>query len=286
MSPACSFFLWLRVVMSARSNRPVLLILPVLIITCAFFLIPMGKLLLVSLSGEDGVMSYWHTLTDQRYLGSLLETLLLSIATTLTTLAIALVVGLFLARNRFPGQSVLVSLLTFPLAFPGVVVGFLVIMLGGRQGLSAELGMLLSGSRWTFAYSIFGLFVGYIYFSIPRVLITVKSAVEKMDVKLEEAARSMGASRLRILLDVTLPALKPGLIASGAICFATSMGAFGTAFALASSINVMPMTIYTEFTLGANVAMAATLSILLGLITWTALLLARSVSGATTTPAG
>ncbi len=272
--------------MSARLTRPLyLMMLPVLIITCAFFLIPMGKLILISIGGEEGVMTYWQALSDSRYLNSLLQTLVLSIATTLTTLAIALVAGMFLARNRIPGQSVLVSLLTFPLAFPGVVVGFLVIMLGGRQGLSAELGLLLDGSRWTFAYSIVGLFVGYIYFSIPRVLITVMSAVEKIDVMLEEAARSMGASRLRVLLDVIIPALKPALIASGAICFATSMGAFGTAFALASGINVMPMTIYTEFTLGANVAMAAALSILLGLITWLMLLLARSVSGANTTPA-
>lgn len=262
-----------------------LMMLPVLIITCAFFLIPMGQLILVSVSGDNGAMNYWQALTDGRYLRSMLETLMLSVVTTLTTLAIALVAGLFLARNQFAGKAWLVSLMTFPLAFPGVVVGFLVIMLGGRQGLSAELGLLLDGSRWTFAYSLAGLFVGYVYFSIPRVLLTVMSAVEKMDLMLEEAARSLGASRLRIVLDVILPALKPALIASGAICFATSMGAFGTAFALASGINVMPMTIYTEFTLGANIAMAAALSIILGLITWLVLLLARSASGASSTPA-
>ncbi|OEY66130.1 ABC transporter permease [Marinobacter sp. X15-166B] len=263
----------------------IVMMLPVLIITCAFLLIPMGKLILISTGGDDGVVIYWQALTDSRYLTSLLETLMLSVATTLVTLAIAVVSGLFLARNHFPGKSVLVSLLTFPLAFPGVVVGFLVIMLGGRQGLSAELGLLIDGTRWTFAYSVVGLFVGYVYFSIPRVLLTVIAAVEKMDHQLEEAARSLGASRTRVFLDVVLPALKPALIASGAICFATSMGAFGTAFALASGINVMPMTIYTEFTLGANLAMAATLSIILGLITWLALLLARSVSGATASPA-
>ena len=70
--------------------------------------------------------------------------------------------------------------------------------------------------------------------------------------------------------DVTLPALTPALISTGALCFATSMGAFGTAFTLATDINVLPITIYTEFTLSANIA-----SVVLGIITWVMLLAAR-----------
>jgi putative spermidine/putrescine transport system permease protein len=82
-------------------------------------------------------------------------------------------------------------------------------------------------------------------------------------------------------MDIIIPALRPALLAAGAICFATSMGAFGTAFTLATKINVIPMTIYTEFTLQANIAMAAALSFVLGLITWIALALARNVTGNT-----
>ena len=70
------------------------------------------------------------------------------------------------------------------------------------------------------------------------------------------------------------------MISSGAICFATAMGAFGTAFTLATNIDVLPMTIYTEFTLNANLAMAASLSLVLGFITWLVLALARSAAGA------
>lgn len=268
-----------------QSARLLLMLLPVLIISSAFFLLPLARLLLISFEGEQWGINYWQALTEPRYLSSLLDTLLLAVAVTLVTLAISVVCGLFLARNEFSGKSLLVSLLTFPLAFPGVVIGFLVIMLGGRQGLSAELGLLLDGTRWTFAYSIAGLFVGYVYFSIPRVLLTVMAAAEKLDYQLEEAARSFGASRYRIFRDVILIGLKPALLASGAICFATAMGAFGTAFALATNINVLPMTIYTEFTLGANIAMAAALSILLGLITWLVLFLARTLAGADASPA-
>ena len=95
----------------------------------------------------------------------------------------------------------------------------------------------------------------------------------------DEAARTLGAPGHRVLIDVLLPALAPAMIAAGAIAFATAMGAFGTAFTLATDIDVLPMTIYTEFTLSANIAMASALSVMLGLVTWGLLLIARSVSG-------
>jgi putative spermidine/putrescine transport system permease protein len=170
-------------------------------------------------------------------------------------------------------------MLTFPLAFPGVVVGFMVILLAGRQGLLGDLTHKLTGEKWVFAYSIGGLFLGYLYFSIPRVVLTVMAAAEKLDRSLEEAARSLGASSWQVTRDVLVPGLAPALIASGAICFATSMGAFGTAFTLATDIDVLPMTIYTEFTLNAGIAMAAALSVVLGVVTWLVLAIARTASG-------
>ena len=124
------------------------------------------------------------------------------------------------------------------------------------------------------------------YFSIPRVILTIMAAAEKLDKSLEEVAKSLGAPPYRIVIDIIIPALKPGLIASGAICFATSMGAFGTAFTLATNIDVLPMTIYTEFTLNANIAGAASLSIVLGLVTWIALFISRSLSGQTIAVSG
>jgi putative spermidine/putrescine transport system permease protein len=114
----------------------------------------------------------------------------------------------------------------------------------------------------------------------------VMAAAEKLDPRIEEAARSLGAGPLRVVRDVIVPALQPALLAAGAICFATAMGAFGTAFTLATRINVLPMVIYTEFTLQANVAMAAALSFVLGAITWAVLALARTAAGNTVAAAG
>ncbi len=252
-----------------------LCLLPLAIFTLAFLAIPIARLILAAGEGDDGWAIYLTILQTPRYLSTLMQTVVVSLAVTAAALAISTTAGLFLVRNRFRGRSVLLSILTLPLAFPGVVVGFMIILLGGRQGL---VNQMLPG-YWVFAYSVFGLFLGYLYFSIPRVLLTVMAAAEKIDPALEEAARTLGARPHRILLDVLIPALLPALIAAGAIAFATAMGAFGTAFTLATDIDVLPMVIYTEFTLSANIAMASALSVILGLVTWAMLLVARSFSG-------
>ncbi|KEA63413.1 Molybdenum transport system permease protein ModB [Marinobacterium lacunae] len=254
---------------------------PALGFFCAFWLLPFVQLIAIGAQPDNSsqTLGYWAVLTHSQYLWSLLSTVLLSLSVSLIAVAVAGVCGCFLARHRFFGKSAVLAMLTFPLAFPGVVVGFLVIMLGGRQGLSAQIGQVLSGEHWTFAYSLTGLFVGYLYFSIPRVIMTVMAAFEKLDPSLEEAARSLGASTWRVVRDVLIPGIRPALISTGAICFATSMGAFGTVFTLGTRINVVPIAIYGEFTNYANFAMAAALSVILGVVTWISLSLARRFAG-------
>jgi putative spermidine/putrescine transport system permease protein len=217
-----------------------LCLLPLTVIAGAFFVLPMARLVIVGASGDSGLAAYAAILLEPRYRTTLLNTVLLAAATTAATLVIATIAGLFLQRHRFPGRAVLIAMLTFPLAFPGVVVGFMIILLAGRQGLVGELTSRLIGEKLVFAYSMAGLFLGYLYFSIPRVILTIMAAVEKLDPALEEAARALGAGAWAVHRDVILPALGPAFVASGAIAFATAMGAFGTAFTLATNIDVLP----------------------------------------------
>jgi putative spermidine/putrescine transport system permease protein len=263
-----------------------LCLLPLAVVVLAFFILPMVRLMIVGGSGPQGLAAYAAILTEPRYRATLINTVVLATATTIASLFIATVAGLFLQRTRFPGRSVLVAMLTFPLAFPGVVVGFMIILLAGRQGLIGELTLPVLGEKLVFAYTIQGLFLGYLYFSIPRVILTIMAAVEKLDPSLEEAARALGAGPWAVHRDVILPALGPAFVASGAIAFATAMGAFGTAFTLATNIDVLPMLIYTEFTLSANIAISAALSVGLGLVAWAVLALARSFGGNSVAAAG
>jgi putative spermidine/putrescine transport system permease protein len=258
-----------------------LCLLPLAVVVAAFFVLPMARLVWTGASGRHGLAAYAAIVLEPRYAASLVDTVLLALATTAATLVIATVSGLFLQRHRFPGRALLVAMLTLPLAFPGVVIGFLIILLAGRQGLLGDVTLALFGQKLVLAYSLAGLFLGYLYFSIPRVILTIMAAVEKLDPSLEEAARTLGAGSWAIHRDIILPALAPALIASGAIAFATAMGAFGTAFTLATDIDVLPMLIYTEFTLSANIATAAALSVGLGLVTWAILALARIYGGNT-----
>ncbi len=259
-----------------------MLMTPGIIIVAAFFLIPLALVAMRVADGPDGWATYFVILTNGRYFASLVQTLLMSAGVTLTALILCSICGLFLVRNQFAGRSMLTALLTLPLSFPGTVVGFLVIMLAGRQGVIGSISDALFGEKFVFAYEISGLFIGYLYFSIPRVILAVMASAEKLDPQLEEAARSLGAPTWRVVKDVILPGLMPGLISSGAICFATAMGAFGTAFTLATDIDVLPMVIYTEFTRNANVAVAAALSIALGAMTWAVLFAVRCFVGNST----
>ncbi|APW36855.1 ABC transporter permease [Rhodoferax koreense] len=244
----------------------------------AFWLLPVVQLIV--LPSRTGASTYFAVLGNPRYLQSLLQTVGLSIVVTLATLLLGAAVGITLARYRFRGRQLLLSLLTLPLSFPGVIVGFFMILLGGRQGLVADLSEAMGWGRTTFAYGLTGLFLAYLYFSLPRAIATYTAAAGAMDAQLEEAARSLGASRWRVARDVWLPELGPTTLACGAIVFATAMGAFGTAFTLASKFEVLPITIYNEFTNYANFALAASLSITLGLITWLVLFVARRLPGA------
>ncbi|MDR0622360.1 MAG: ABC transporter permease subunit [Deltaproteobacteria bacterium] len=253
--------------------------MPALAVFCAFFLLPMAKLLPISLSTSQGFGIYASVLANPRYLGSLRDTALLSAAVTLAALILGGLSGIFLERSRFWGREAMIAALTLPLSFPGVVVGFMVILWGGRLGLLGSLGQAIFGHKPIFAYSTVGLFVGYLYFSIPRVVLTVMASAGKIPKAREEAARTLGAGPFRALLDITLPALWPSFLSTGAICFATSMGAFGTAFTLAADLNVLPIVIYTEYTLLANLGTASALSLILGLITWAILWTVRLLTG-------
>ncbi|AZY50673.1 ABC transporter permease [Bordetella avium] len=250
---------------------------PAAAVFLAFWLLPMIGLAWAGFSVRDGESAYLTVLTHSAYWRSLFNTVALSLGSTLITLVLSLPVGRFLAwRPVFPGRRLLMAMLVFPLAFPGVVVGFFIILMAGRQGIISAISRWLTGEPVVFAYGMGGLFLGYLYFSLPRTIGMISAAAQGIDPSLLEAGRSLGASPWRRFIDIELPALMPALTGAGAISFATSMGAFGTAFTLAAQIDVLPLTIYNEFTNYANIPVAAALSILLGAASWAVMYVAHA----------
>lgn len=96
-------------------------ILPTLVVLLAFFVLPIIRLLPASVSADEGLMLYAEIITNPRYASSMISTIVLSVVVTAASVLLGTFTGLFLEKNDFPGRNAVVSLMTLPLSFPGVV---------------------------------------------------------------------------------------------------------------------------------------------------------------------
>lgn len=165
----------------------------------------------------------------------------------LTSLPLALFTALLLARYRFPGKTLLNGLVHLPLVLPPVVTGYLLLLLLGRRG---PLGAWLEENfNIVFAFRWTGAVVAAAVMSFPLMVRPIRLSLETIDDGLEEAAGTLGASRLWIFLTITLPLALPGLLAGAVLGFAKSLGEFGATITFVSNIpgetRTLPSAIYT-----------------------------------------
>ncbi len=150
------------------------------------------------------------------------------------SLPVALLVAMALARWRFPGRQVLNGLVHLPLILPPVVTGYLLLLAFGRNGpvggvLEQAFGIVVA-FRWT------GAALAAAVMAFPLMVRAMRLAVEAVDPRLEEAAATLGASRVWVFLTVTLPLILPGILAGAILAFAKAMGEFGATISFVSSI--------------------------------------------------
>jgi putative spermidine/putrescine transport system permease protein len=174
-----------------------------------------------------------------------------------------------LIRKDFFGKRVLRAVLTIPMAFSGVIIGFLAVVMLGMAGAVPEASRLLFGVPLGrgLAYSLPGLVIAYIYFQIPRATLTLESAVRKFDWDLEAAARSLGASTWQRLRWVLIPLLMPAILSTMAVTFAVSMGSFGVALILLKKLSVLPVEVYLQIYTALDFEFAATIAVVLSGVT-------------------
>ncbi|WP_416884430.1 molybdate ABC transporter permease subunit [Marivita sp.] len=165
---------------------------------------------------------------------------------TLLSLPFGLLCALALARGRFIGRDVLNWLVHLPLVLPPVVTGYLLLLGFGRQGpigsvLDSVFGITLA-FQWT------GAALAASIMAFPLMVRAMRLAIEAVDPKLEEAAATLGASRLKVFSTVTLPLILPGIIAGAVLAFAKAMGEFGATITFVSNIpsetRTVPSAIY------------------------------------------
>ncbi|XNM53530.1 molybdate ABC transporter permease subunit [Escherichia coli] len=148
---------------------------------------------------------------------------------------------------RFRAKLLLDSVLHLPPALPPVVVGYLLLVSMGRRGFIGE--RLYDWFGITFAFSWRGAVLAAAVMSFPLMVRAIRLALEGVDVKLEQAARTLGAGRWRVFFTITLPLTLPGIIVGTVLAFARSLGEFGATITFVSNIpgetRTIPSAMYT-----------------------------------------
>lgn len=244
---------------------------PVLIVLLVLLVWPMLTILGRSVGTPDGgftLARYGDVLTSGQYLSSLVFTAVVSAVSTLLALVICVPAGLYLERDASRSGRLLAVALTIPLSLPGIVIGFFIILSVGNTGVVPRLAEAVTGERlFQVAYTWVGLLLGYLYFQIPRVVLVVRGAAGAVRSETLEVARSLGAGTFTVYRRVILPAIRPALASAAALALATGFGAFGTAATLSRGLRVMPLEVASAFTDAFQPELAATLSVLLAVVT-------------------
>jgi molybdate transport system permease protein len=226
----------------------------------AFLLVPLAALL---------VRAPWRGLGRLLSESDVLTALRLSLETATAATAAALVFGVplawVLARLRFPGIGLVRALVTLPLVLPPVVGGIALLLALGRNGI---IGRHLD--QWfgvTLPFTTSGVIVAETFVAMPFLVVTVEGALRTADRDIEEAAVTLGASRLTVFRRITLPMIAPSLVAGSILCWARALGEFGATITFAGNFpgttQTMPLAIFEAFEHDPEAAIALSLVLLL-----------------------
>jgi molybdate transport system permease protein len=216
------------------------LVLPA-IIGFAFLVLPVVGLL---------IRAPWSTIGTRLGQPEILQALRLSIVCATLATLFSLLVGVplawVLARVSFPGRRLVRALVTVPLVLPPVVGGVALLLVLGRSGL---LGQWMY--RWfglTLPFTTAGVVVAESFVALPFLVISVEGALRAADLRYEDAAATLGASRWTTFRRVTLPLIAPGIGAGAVLCWARALGEFGATITFAGNFpgrtQTMPLAVY------------------------------------------
>lgn len=207
----------------------------------------------------------------------------------LASLPLGILTAYALARWRFPGHGLLNGLVHLPLVLPPVVTGYLLLLAFGTQG---PVGAFLERFGLVFAFRWTGAALAAAIMGFPLMVRAIRLSIEAVDPKLEQAAATLGAPRLRVFLTVTLPLILPGILAGMVLAFAKAMGEFGATITFVSNIpgqtQTLPSAIYAFLQVPGAEPQAARLVLIavavamgaLILSEWLSRAIARRVAGA------
>ena len=208
-------------------------------------LIPLSAVF--SKASSLGPEGFWAAATSPRVLASYR----LSFGASLLAAAVNVVFGLMLAwslvRYSFPGRRIVDALIDLPFALPTAVAGIALTALYAKNGWLGEYLQLVGINV---AFTPLGVLVALIFEGVPFVVRTVQPVLEDLDLEFEEAAVSLGATRVQTFLRVVLPMLAPALLTGFALAFARAVGEYGSVIFIAGNIpmvsEITPLIIITK----------------------------------------
>jgi molybdate transport system permease protein len=228
-------------------------------VAVAFLLLPLAGLL---------VRAPWRSLDRVLGEGQVLDALRLSLICASTATVVSLLFGVplawVLARARFRGRGLLRALVTLPLVLPPVVGGVALLLAFGRRGIVGH--YLDSWFGFTLPFTTLGVVVAETFVAMPFLIVTVEGAFRSADRGYEEAAATLGASRLTVFRRVTLPLIAPSLVAGSVLCWARALGEFGATITFAGNFpgrtQTMPIAVYLALERDPEAAIALSLVLL------------------------
>lgn len=257
---------WLR-------RIPLWFLIPATGLLLVFFVVPFAYVFTVSLhkeamSGPLTAENYLDFFSDPYNRAVLARTLWIGVIIVLLSLALAFPVARTLSRASNRARLILRSLIFFPLITSAVVRTFGWMLLLSDGGILNDILASAGIKRFHLMYTAEGIIIGLTQVLLPFMILTLSSALENIDPTLEHASRSLGASPTRTFFRVIIPLSVPGMIAGSLLVFALSISAFVTPALMGGpGTMVMSTLIGQNTTLVPNLSFAATISIILLIIT-------------------
>lgn len=166
---------------------------------------------------------------------------------TIFILPVAILIGWILARKHFWGKSIVEGIVHLPLVLPPVTVGYILLIVFGRNGWLGAFFYEHWGMQIAFSFP--AAVIAAIVVSFPLVTRSIRLSVELVDKNYEDAARTLGATNLRVFFTITLPLALPGVLSGAILAFARSLGEFGATIAFAGNIagetQTLPLAIFS-----------------------------------------
>ena len=241
---------------SRRRSGPPVLVVVAAVMGAAVFVVPLLAMII-----RAPWTHAWDIVGDPQVRNALRLSMVCSLSATALSFVFGVPLAWVQARADFPGRSLLRAVTTLPVVLPPVVGGLALLLALGRNGIIGR--YLYDWFSIRLPFSTPGTIIAETFVSMPFLVLSMEGAFAGADQRYEEAAATLGASRSTVLWRVTLPALRPALLASGVLCWARALGEFGATITFAGNFpgttQTVPLAVYQAFETDPDAAIALSL---------------------------